>query len=657
MITAQLPDGTKLEFPEGTGTSVIQKVVKERLGVQEQPQQAPVQEPVQQPVQQPQGFDKEFAGASVIEPAVSVASSVAAEPIAGLAGMVKGMPKYSHPVTLLLNELYPDMSAADAVEATRRALTFQPRTEAGKQGMQALGETLAPIGEAIGGASDYLGDQAYEATGSPALAAAAKSAPTFLAEMIGLKGIGGLKAGTRLKLADGEPTAQLKKALEKQGLNFDNLSEQTKGLIPEKIGSSILPAATNKAIEAERALKNELKSGSKGDSLAGLKLDPLGNIKPDKPALEAIRQGFKEGMVQTVKTASPQTKRGMRKMLKQMRMIKNESRLANDLRPSNVAGDALARRINFIRNRADNATIELDRIAQQELKGLTNFDKDSVLKNLNNELENLDIGAGLDSNGVLKPEFEDSIFSLNTSAQKAVKDAIRLLSKGGSNIDALRVHKLKRQFDDLIDFKKKGKDGLSNTANNFLKSIRTSLNESLKDASPNYARVNKEISDSLQAFENIGKAAGSIDIFGKGAGEALGTRLRALFSNQQSRVPLKNALIEIDDLVKRFNQPSKGIIVRPKNPSPSKIKNYEFNDSIVDLADFANQLDNRFGAVAETSMAGIMNPRQATEAALTQDASGFGIKAAAEMAGKGADKLRGVNDFNAFNAMEELLKR
>ena len=35
MIEAELPDGTILEFPEGTDQSVIQRVVKQRLGVEE----------------------------------------------------------------------------------------------------------------------------------------------------------------------------------------------------------------------------------------------------------------------------------------------------------------------------------------------------------------------------------------------------------------------------------------------------------------------------------------------------------------------------------------------------------------------------------------------------------------------------------------------
>ena len=39
MIEAELPDGTILEFPEGTSPDVVQRVVKQRLGVAQQPEQ------------------------------------------------------------------------------------------------------------------------------------------------------------------------------------------------------------------------------------------------------------------------------------------------------------------------------------------------------------------------------------------------------------------------------------------------------------------------------------------------------------------------------------------------------------------------------------------------------------------------------------------
>lgn len=45
MIEAELPDGTILEFPEGTSPDVVQRVVKQRLGVQSSPATAPAPAP------------------------------------------------------------------------------------------------------------------------------------------------------------------------------------------------------------------------------------------------------------------------------------------------------------------------------------------------------------------------------------------------------------------------------------------------------------------------------------------------------------------------------------------------------------------------------------------------------------------------------------
>jgi hypothetical protein len=47
---------------------------------------------------------------------------------------------------------------------------------------------MQPVGDAFIGASEYLGDAAYDATGSPLLGAAAYSIPTVVLEALGLKG-------------------------------------------------------------------------------------------------------------------------------------------------------------------------------------------------------------------------------------------------------------------------------------------------------------------------------------------------------------------------------------------------------------------------------------------------------------------------------------
>lgn len=106
----------------------------------------------------------------------SMLTGIAAEPISGLAGIAG---------TILPGD---EGQGARWVQQTQDTLTYKPQTEYGKQYMNNVGEKLQPIGEIIEGASKKLGDKAYSATGSPALAAAAYSAPTALLEGLGLKG-------------------------------------------------------------------------------------------------------------------------------------------------------------------------------------------------------------------------------------------------------------------------------------------------------------------------------------------------------------------------------------------------------------------------------------------------------------------------------------
>jgi hypothetical protein len=77
-------------------------------------------------------------------------------------------------------------AATRAINRTQEAMTYQPRTELGQENIQAVGEFMQPVGDAFIGDSEYLGDAAYDATGSPALGAAAYSVPTMALEALGL---------------------------------------------------------------------------------------------------------------------------------------------------------------------------------------------------------------------------------------------------------------------------------------------------------------------------------------------------------------------------------------------------------------------------------------------------------------------------------------
>jgi hypothetical protein len=125
-----------------------------------------------------------FPGAGIIEPAATLISGAIAEPVAGLAGIAQAV-----------NPFAEEGAGARAVEATREALTFQPRTRAGQESLQAVGGVLAPVGEALQAAETFLGDETFEATGSPALAAAAATLPTAVIEAIGLASTKGVVKG------------------------------------------------------------------------------------------------------------------------------------------------------------------------------------------------------------------------------------------------------------------------------------------------------------------------------------------------------------------------------------------------------------------------------------------------------------------------------
>lgn len=109
--------------------------------------------------------------ARYLEPALTVGTGIASEPLAGLAALMTANP--------------------ENVANVHHALTYVPRTEAGAEGLHGLGDVLSGVGRGImdtpylgaavenfGRSADYLGENV-----SPALGAGLKATPAFLALM------------------------------------------------------------------------------------------------------------------------------------------------------------------------------------------------------------------------------------------------------------------------------------------------------------------------------------------------------------------------------------------------------------------------------------------------------------------------------------------
>lgn len=257
MIEARLADGRVLRFPEGTDPQVIQATVK-RMLVEPMEAVQPTQRPredvlreltlaqsqadiprAQQLLGELEG--RGAAGAEILEPLATVVTGAIAEPVAGIAGIAQS-----------INPLAEPGAGARAVEATREALTFQPQTEAGQAGFEVVGEVLEPVGEALQSVERGLGDSVFEATGSPALAAAATTVPTAIMEAIGV-GVGGRLARRSKSIQPSR--AQVRSMLNEAAPDVETLKNLSRQVYEEldQSGISVKPEAYKNLVKNVKA--------------------------------------------------------------------------------------------------------------------------------------------------------------------------------------------------------------------------------------------------------------------------------------------------------------------------------------------------------------------------------------------------------------------
>lgn len=167
-------NGKKFTFPEGTTPEQMGFAIDEYFS-----QNKPAQQPAEQPQQDLQSdpyssYKPQRSG--IPDVALSLGSSVLAEPVAGIAGLASAPFFGSDEATSIINQV-------------RDFMTIQPQTDEGKQVMQAIGKALQPIAQNLEGASQEMGNELYQASGSPAAGAYGATMPTALAEIASL-GIG-----------------------------------------------------------------------------------------------------------------------------------------------------------------------------------------------------------------------------------------------------------------------------------------------------------------------------------------------------------------------------------------------------------------------------------------------------------------------------------
>jgi hypothetical protein len=501
-----------------------------------------------------------------------------------------------------------------------------PYVERGLSAIERSAEgALAPLGEDVSQTGGYLMRQlpqtALEATG-----------------LYGLKtALGSVKKGTVLRDQSGRPTQELRNVLEKQGLTYEALAPEAQAAIPDVMPETALLPAPLRPERRElgtEVIGQEVRAGSTQKGVAPYTM--VGEeVVPDIGAQAAIKQGWDEGFVAGVKQSTPETRQAMLEMLDRRRQIAaDRTVLKEGGRPSDIAGDELMRRYDFIRGKMNDARKELDSIANEKLAGV-GMNTQSVLQTVKNALDDLGVDViGTTRTGKPVLDFKNSAILKDKASQRMIKDTLDLMEQGGAP-DALRFHKLKRQLDSLIDYRVKSGKGVTKEGQRFLSSLRGKLNAELRALDPDYARVNDVLSEGIDLTQRFEKSAGAnVDMSAPNAQKLVGQQLRRLFGNTQQRVNMEDTIIQFDDMAKRLGG--------------------DFKTDVWDLAQFSNELDNRFGAVAKTSFKGDIE--SAVETAMRGIGKSKG-EMAVEAISKIAKQAKGVTDENAYQTMESILRR
>ncbi len=204
-------------------------------------------------------FSEKAAGS--LEAGLTIGSSIVAEPVAGIAGIAQS-----------INPFADEGAGARAVESTREALTYRPKTETGQEYIGAVGEALEPVAEGLEYVERGLGESVLDATGSEELAAIAHTLPTAVLEALGV-GLG--KGAAKIPKRQAEMQREKASKLESELADIRGAAD---------FGESATEAGVESAADVlAKNIEQDVQALIKPDAELYEAIDTLG-IKGDVPA-------------------------------------------------------------------------------------------------------------------------------------------------------------------------------------------------------------------------------------------------------------------------------------------------------------------------------------------------------------------------------------
>jgi hypothetical protein len=577
-----------------------------------------------------------FAGIGAIPGAVAGAGAatlagLVADPIVGSINSMFGT-KYTLP-TDALQDLLTRVGVAEPRTAAERIVQTTAAGAGTAGGSVALGQTLQA---AAGPVTQGVGRLMAAAPGLQVASGASAGAAGQIAKESGAGPLGQIAASVGGGLLPAVPqivrsaTQATARAVAPSGAG---IREQIEPTFRESVQSIKATVGEKIAPENQRIIKSQLSQTPDSIDLVNVRLSGS-QVVPDNEAASAIKQGWKDGAVASIKAANDKDRQAMTKMLNIFKMGEKRESFRAMNRPADILGDTVQSRVDFLANANQQAGKAIDRIANTRLRGQA-VEYDPAINSFLDELGALGVKVELDQNGVAKAILQGSDIQGDKAAQRILNTVLERLSTAKAP-DAYGVHTAKRFIDTQVNYGKKNlANPLTSQAERALKNLRRNLNQSLGEKFPVYKAANEKYADTITALDDLQRAAGTqIDFDSPNANKALGTAMRKLTSNYGTRANLIDSLDQANQVASKYGM--------------------KLDDDIVNQLIFVNELDRMFGAAADTSLKGQMS--QALETGV-EIARGNAAQRAMELVAEKAQNLRGVNKENAIKAMEEILKR
>lgn len=344
-------------------------------------------------------------------------------------------------------------------------------------------------------------------------------------------------------------------------------------------GSKASPAMVAEAGEAVTdgvARDLALKRNSGDVAAAGYKFEDGAAIN-DPIQKQLMKLGVKDSIVSQINAASPSTKYRLNQALSILEEGRKNESYANRFRPLDAAGESVMNRVRHVYGKNREAATQLDAVANR-LRG-QQVDFANPVKGFLAELK--DRGVKIDSD--FEVNLQGSDFEGGEAVEKFLNRVVRRMVDTNSP-DAYDVHRLKKFIDNQVDMGKRG-EGWSGQAERIVKKLRHDLDTTLDSTFQDYNQVNSQYADTRQALDALQELAGKrIDLGGKNADTAVGTLTRRLLSNAQSRVPLMDAIEQLDQTAGKYGG--------------------AFDDDVLTQVSFVNELERLLGASGYTSLQG-----------------------------------------------------